>query len=273
MPLLTDTKESTLGEGTAALRRAPLGPEECRVLADALGDAPETVREVHQLRRGLCRAYVAGGPSDFEGAIIQVVLNPGELAGFGTDPEVLWDLLQSVDDWTCVDVAPSVAPRLGAIIREATGKRVCYYRDVYHTLSKPAISFRNDVVRQLTITDLPLLEAAPAEIRGAGFGSPGTMLAVGFAAGAIVSGRLVAIAHTSALTRHHADISAFTLEPWRRRGFSTAAASIVAERVQETGRTPVWSAGEDNIASLRVAEKVGFEEVSRLTFVIMGDKG
>jgi len=67
------------------------------------------------------------------------------------------------------------------------------------------------------------------------------------------SEEIVVIAHTSARTEHYADIGAFTLKEWRGHGLATAAASIVAKRVQEVGQTPVWSTGEDNLASLRVA--------------------
>lgn len=68
------------------------------------------------------------------------------------------------------------------------------------------------------------------------------------------SGEIVAIAHTSARTERHADIGVVTLREWRGCGFATAAASIVAKRVQEAGQIPVWSAGGDNIASLRIAQ-------------------
>ncbi len=80
-------------------------------------------------------------------------------------------------------------------------------------------------------------------------------------------GRIVSTAQTAAITNGYADIGVATDEKWRGRGFATAAASIVARRIHETGRTPVWSCGEDNLASLRVAQKLGFEEVSRLTYV------
>ena len=245
-----------------------LGPKECQVLADTLGDTPETVIPVHLLRRGLCHAYVAGDPSRFDGAIIQGAINPGEPDGFGADPEVLWDLLQSVDGWRCVDVAPSCAVAVGAIIEKETGQCVRYYGDVYHTLRNPVARFHKDAVRQLTLADLPLLQAAPVELQGGGFENLITMLTEGIAAGAITSKGLVAIAHTNALTEHHADIGAFTLEEWRGWGFSTAAASIVAQRLQETGRIPVWSTGENNFASLRVAQKLGFTEVSQRVYVI-----
>ena len=138
-----------------------------------------------------------------------------------------------------------------------------YYGDIYHTLTRPAATFHDPAVRELTPKDLSTLKAAPAVLQGVGFGDLSAMLRDGLAAGAIVEGRLVAIARTSAITDLHADIGVSTLEPFRGRGFATAAASIVARRVLQTGRIPVWSAGEDNFASLRVARKVGFVETSR----------
>jgi predicted GNAT family acetyltransferase len=101
-----------------------------------------------------------------------------------------------------------------------------------------------------------------------GFGSLRKLLEEGFVACAIVSGQIVSIAHTYARTTHYADIGVHTLERWRRGGLASAAASIVARCIQEAGQTPVWSTGEDNWASLRVAQKLGFVESSRRTYVI-----
>ncbi len=47
-----------------------LEPEEYPILADALGDTPESVISLHLLLRGLARAYVAGHPAQFDAAII-----------------------------------------------------------------------------------------------------------------------------------------------------------------------------------------------------------
>ncbi len=246
----------------------PLNRKGCRLLADALGDTPETVISVHVLRRGLCRAYVAGDPASFDGAIVEANFLLGEPTGFGSDPEVLWDLLKGVKGWDCVDVAPECATALGETIDREMGVPVRYYGDIYYTLSKPVLNFPNEAVRQLTLEDIRLLESAPAEVRGCGFGSSYGLLSDGIVACAIVSGEIVAIAHTSARTKCYADIGVVTLKEWRGRGFATAAASIVAKRVQEAGQTPVWSTGEDNIASLRIAQKLGFTEVSRSTYII-----
>ena len=152
---------------------------------------------------------------------------------------------------------------LGKIIEREMGVQVRYYGDVYHVLNTPVVDFRNEAVQQLTLADLELLESAPKEIQ-----SVRVMLSGGIAACAIISDRIVGIAHTSARTDGYADIGAFTLEDWRGRGFATAAASIVARRVQESGQIPTWSAGEDNFASLRVAQKLGFIEVFRRTYLI-----
>ena len=57
-------------------------------------------------------------------------------------------------------------------------------------------------------------------------------------------------------------------EGWRGRGFATAAACLVSQAVQAVGLTPVWSTGEDNYASQRIAEKLGFTQIVRRTYVI-----
>ena len=158
-----------------------LDAAECRGLADALGDTPETVISVHLLRRGLCRAYVAGDPSCFRAAIVQSDFSPDEPAAFGSDAQALWDVLRRVPAWGCVSVSRECAPGLGEIIR----------------------------------------------------------------------------VHMSA--------------PWRRRGLARAAASIVAARVQQAGQLPVWSTGDFNTASLSLARRLGFTEVSRSTYVVLGD--
>ena len=79
---------------------------------------------------------------------------------------------------------------------------------------------------------------------------------------------IVAIAHIYAETDLHADIGVSTVEQWREKGFATTAASLVAQEIQAKGKVPAWSCGEDNAASLRVAQKLGFTEIDRRTYVI-----
>jgi hypothetical protein len=246
----------------------PINHSECLKLAEVLGDTPETAISVHLLKRGLCRAYVAGTVSNFDGAIVQNIRDPAEPMGFGSNPEVLWELLKSVHGWDCVEVETECSASLGKLIELDTGFKVRYYGDIYYALLKPAIIFQNDFVRQLTIDDLKLIESSPDDLTISEYENCRNLLTEGFSAGAIVSGKLVGKTHTSARSEHHADLGTFVLDGYRNRGFSTASASIVAKCVQESGQTPIWSAGEGNFASQKVAQKLGFTEVALRTYVI-----
>ena len=45
------------------------------------------------------------------------------------------------------------------------------------------------------------------------------------------------------------------------------------QRLQELGRVPVWSTGESNLASRRVAEKIGLQLVRRRTYLSLPHEG
>jgi hypothetical protein len=171
-----------------------------------------------------------------------------------------------------VNVAEMQVEHLGALMERDLGSPVRYYGDLHHILVDPPVEYTHPLVRYLTPADAPLLEVAPRAIQGAGFGGPAAMLAEGIVAGAVDGERLVAIANTGAITDRYADVGVATLEPYRKQGISTAAAYLVCRAVQETGRTPVWSCGEDNWASRRVAEKVGFKRMGQRVYIIPIDE-
>jgi GNAT superfamily N-acetyltransferase len=250
-----------------------LDAESRRLLAETLGETPETVISIHLLRRGLCSAYVTGSPSRFDAAIVQAHSLPSEPVGFGSDPRVLWETLQSVCGWDCVLVDTDCAKPLGGIIEQEMGVAVRFLDDVCHTLTQPATTYEDGAVRPLTLADLGLLRSAPAEFRDASWEDTKTLLRDGIIACAIVSGEIVATALTTARGDYHADVGVYTHPNFRRRGLATAAASTVLRRVQMQGQTPVWGAGAHNTASLRVAQKLGFKEVSRRTYVIVDRDG
>lgn len=246
----------------------PLGPQDCEVLAEALGDTVETVIWVHLLRRGLCDAYVVGEPARFGAAVLQAHEFPAEPAAYGRDPEALWDLLKALRGWDCINVSEECACPLGEIMGRELGVPIRHYGDVYYVPSEPVADVRDPAVRELTVADVALLESADPDVRGGGFGSARALLEEGLAAAAVVGDDVVSIAYTYARTKRYVDIGVCTLEPWQRRGLATAAASIVARRAQEAGQVPTWSTGEDNAASARVAGKLGFREVSRRVYLI-----
>lgn len=248
----------------------PLDPALFGLLADTLGDKPETVIPVHCLRHGLCKAHLAGDPDDFKAAVIQVDPLPDEPDGFGDDPHLIWHLLKELTGWTCVFIHGDCASELAHLITQETGVPARLYGGPYFALTKSVAIFRHNDVRSLAKEDINLLKSAPEQLRGAGFESTEALLADGIVACAVIDGEIVAIAHVAAFTDRHAEIGVHTNKEHRCRGYSTAAASIVAGEIQEAGRIPVWSTGEDNIPSLRVAEKLGFQEVSRKFYVIPG---
>ena len=69
--LITDPGGHFLMKTASPGSYTPLDREGCRILADALGDTPETTISVHRLRDGFCRAYVAGDPARFDAAMVQ----------------------------------------------------------------------------------------------------------------------------------------------------------------------------------------------------------
>ena len=248
---------------------AQLDPAEFAELANTLGDMPETVGSVHLLRKRLCKAFVAGSRTSFSAAVVQGHFDSEEPMGFGTEARALWALLQLVEGWDCISVSSRCARPLGDLLENFDGAKVRYYGAVYLSLTRPVQRFTDAHVRELTMQDRSLIASAPAEIQGGGYEDREAMLSEGIVAGAVDAGRLVSIAHTSGVTDLHGEIVVGTLEPWRKRGLCSAAASIVSNRLQEEGRVPVWCTGEDNHASLRVAAKLGFREVSRRTYVIL----
>jgi GNAT superfamily N-acetyltransferase len=238
-------------------------------LAAALGDTPETVITVHLLHRGFARAYVAGRPDRFDAAIIRnLSFNRGELTGFGAALP-MWGLLRERHGWSSVEVDPSIASQLADLLEFASGRPVSFLDDIYHVLRHPVAPTRVETVRLLSPADSGLLERAPPELRGEGWGSSSALLREGIAAAAILDREIVALAHTTARTGQYADLGVATLPAWRNQGLASATAALVASEVQSAGQTPVWSTGATNLASLRVAQKLGFQEVSRRTYLIV----
>ena len=241
------------------------------LLAEALGDTPETAIPAHLLRCGLADAYAGRAAPPYDGVVVRSRTLLHEPWCFGSDPAAVWELLRPLNAWGRERMSPNVtadlAIPLAGLMERETGVRVQHYEDVYHTLTGAVGAFAVPEVRLLDFGDIGLLFAYRYSLPGMGFATLNDLLASGLAAGAVVEGRLVAVAYTNALTAGYGDMGVATDEAWRGRGFASAAASIVARRLQEQGRTPVWSAGEGNAASLRVAEKLGFTEVSRRVYL------
>lgn len=246
---------------------------EFEALADSLGDGPETVISVHNLRRRQCKAFAVRATSGHDGCLVQIDSLPTEPTGYGSDAGVLYDLLLEATGWDCVNVGEEVAQPLADMMESRMGVSVKALADVYFELRKPVVDYRHHDARELIPEDLDLLEAAPRELRGSGFGTPLGLLEEGVVVCGMVSRRIVAIAHSCAISGGFADIGVYTSSESRGRGFATACASMVAGRLQTMGLIPVWSTAEYNTPSNRIARKLGFEPVSRRVYLSPARQG
>jgi hypothetical protein len=192
---------------SAQVRR--LDPTECEALIRALGDTPETVIAVHQLRHGLCQAYAEVRSDRHDAVVLRPSRPSDELVGLGSDVESLGQILRGLSDWSCVCVEDGIARRLGPILEADLGRPIRYLMDLYHTMERPVVAGSHPSVRDLTGQDWHLLTAAPIDIRGAclGFGTFERLLQDGTVAGAIIEGELVAVASTWAVSERYADIA------------------------------------------------------------------
>ncbi|MFZ1397514.1 MAG: GNAT family N-acetyltransferase [Candidatus Promineifilaceae bacterium] len=241
-------------------------------MATLLPDSPQTVISRAHLRWGTARAYAVGLTEvGFETAVIEDPGCPGEPMIFGHNARQIAELMPQIPNWFCVNVTPDLADELEPLLAAQMGCALRRQGDVYHILthSQPTELLTHSDVRLLTPDDLPLLQAAPPDLRGH---DPAQLLQKTAVAGAIIQGKLVAIAQNYALTERFGDIGVFTLPAWRGRGLAAAAAAWVADWLLGNGRIPVWSCGEQNEASLRVAEKVGFVENGRRVYLILQEK-
>ncbi len=65
-----------------------------------------------------------------------------------------------------------------------------------------------------------------------------------------------------------AEIGINTLPSFRGRGYASAASDAAARAIASSGRAPIWSCGQGNEASIRLALRVGFTPYARyLTFM------
>ena len=130
----------------------------------------------------------------------------------------------------------------------------------------------NHLVRRLTVTDahhLWGLSPAAAWITKT-WGGPAGLASSGHAWGAFADGRLVSVACTFMVGSRHEDLGVATEPGFQGRGLSTACADALCADVRRRGRQATWSTSPHNLASLRVAAKLGFTERRRDCLYVIG---
>ena len=81
---------------------------------------------------------------------------------------------------------------------------------------------------------------------------------------AIVDGHPVSFCYVASETETLWDISIDTLEPYRRQGYAALAVTAMIEHMYRRKKRPVWGAEESNLASMALAQRLGFTPVDRL---------
>lgn len=238
-------------------------------VVEALGDTPETVIALQFLWEGTCEVLCVGDPADFEGIVIQAFDMPAEPMAFGTRAEAIGELVTHLTGWSSLNVPSDLADALVEPVAKAAGvTNIRMLDDIYHVLPRSIDAEETGTFRRLTPADRGLVESAPADLIGDGAARVLTTIEHGHVAASIQDGALVALAYTFATSPKHADIGVVTHPDWRGQGRATAVTRLVARAIQDDGRIPVWSCGGTNIASLKTAARVGFEEVSRRVYLI-----
>jgi GNAT superfamily N-acetyltransferase len=92
-------------------------------------------------------------------------------------------------------------------------------------------------------------------------------------AAALVEGLPVSFCYAAAETESLWGISIDTLARYRNRGYAGLCVSHMVKLMSGRGKRPVWGAEESNIASIRLARKLGFEPVDQLVVFRSADRG
>jgi RimJ/RimL family protein N-acetyltransferase len=234
----------------------------------ALGDSPETVITRHFMRLGTCEVLVVGDPADLEALIVQADDIAEEPTVYGTSAGAIASLIPHLQGWTCINVPRDLADELVTPVAEAAeASGVRMLDDVFHVLHAPIAMPDVNGARMLTIYDRALIASA-SELVGDAADRLLDTLAWGHVAGVEHDGALISLCHTFAISERYADLGVVTHPSHRGQGLATAVGALVAQAVQADGRVPVWSTGVTNLASIRTALRLGFEEVSRRAYLI-----
>jgi RimJ/RimL family protein N-acetyltransferase len=131
---------------------------------------------------------------------------------------------------------------------------------------------RNWIVRRIDPVDVPHLLELSSETAWVAktWGGAAGLAASGYAWGSFADDRLISVACTFFLGERYEEIGVATEPGFRGQGLSLACAGALCEDIQRRGRLPSWSTSPDNIASVRVAEKLGFSVQRRDCLYVVG---
>jgi GNAT superfamily N-acetyltransferase len=92
-------------------------------------------------------------------------------------------------------------------------------------------------------------------------GGPAGLAASGLGWAAFIGDELVSVAVPFFIGESHEDIGVVTERAFRRQGLSTACAAALVTDIRTRGRLPTWITSRENVASVGLAEQLGFRRV------------
>jgi len=239
-------------------------------LAQALPDTAGWVDTRGMLLSG--RATISRGDTGGEGFVVRVM--SGAIAVVSVVGYPAHDVIaRAVDDAT--ELTPVIAQRDNAVhVGQALalcppsslGHRWAPERAVLHRLSSEAVSVPADDMPVRLLRGDDQLDHLPSglrfEISHARQTAP--------VAVAMADARPVSFCYPCWITETLWDVSIDTLEGYRRCGLAAGAARFMIALMREEGREPVWGAMESNVASLKLARRLGFAPVDEIVVFSRG---
>jgi RimJ/RimL family protein N-acetyltransferase len=168
-----------------------------------------------------------------------------------------------------VDANPAFEPLLRALDpRLVVWDRVIYRFHAPHRVRVP----RRAMVRRLVPADEAALAGLSPDLQWiySTWGDAARMILSGAAWGAWLDGRLASVAGTFFRGTAYEDVGVVTEPPYRGLGLSAACAAGLCADILRSGRQPSWNTSRDNLASRRVAEKVGFRRLRDDQLYVVG---
>ncbi len=252
-----------------APRLNEVGPRERTELAGWIEDSPRVALALGSLIGGLSRAYVVGDASCPRAAVIHIAEATAEPEVLGGDPAAAWSILSRLPGWQRPHLlSDGLADPLCHLMESELKVPVRREKDLQYVLRTAPVDHRDARVRPITIADLEVVERSDRLTQPRGHGDVRTTLSRGVVGGAVVGDRLVSSVMSCAWGGVHVNLGAATAKDWRGQGLASAETVLVCRALQERGLRPCWCTGPQNMASQRVAEKVGFELVQGGEYLI-----
>jgi GNAT superfamily N-acetyltransferase len=224
-------------------------------LAQHLSDIPRWVEVRDRLLSGDCEIFSL----QQEPALSFVLRDPERTVVFvvGTPPvEAVQIAAQDLGREGSVIASQDQALSLTQALPGWTRTRIIVHSLLDTQRLPPSLAGEVDFLDPGTLDQLPIASELLGELKD---GAERSLIAATF-----VEKQPVAFCYAGAETESLWDISIDTLPEHRRQGYAAKCVAYMIRHMQIRGKQPVWQAVEENPASWRLAQKLGFVPVDEL---------